>query len=97
MAVGVKKLAIGRFLRMYTGINFVHTTFFVDGYNSAFLSYRRGRRISILRHLRDPQLERNVHCSQNCIESYHQLRSAILSRLLKKFDSATILLLANEY
>ena len=27
--------------------------------------------------LRDPQLQRNVHRSQNCIESYHQLRSAI--------------------
>jgi TnpA family transposase len=26
---------------------------------------------------RDPQLERNVHRSQNRIESYHQLRSAI--------------------
>ncbi|MBU2721242.1 transposase, partial [Acidithiobacillus ferridurans] len=30
-----------------------------------------------LRYLRDPQLERNVHRSQNRIESYHQLRSAI--------------------
>jgi len=28
-------------------------------------------------YLRDPQLERNVHRSQNRIESYHQLRSAI--------------------
>jgi hypothetical protein len=27
--------------------------------------------------LRDPQLQRNVHRSQNRIESYHQLRSAI--------------------
>jgi hypothetical protein len=27
--------------------------------------------------LRDPQLERNVHRSQNRIESYHQLRAAI--------------------
>ncbi len=79
MAVGVKKLAIGRFLRMYTGINFVHTTFFVDGYNSAFLSYRRVHRISILRHLRDPHLERSVHCSQNRIESYHQLRGHLIS------------------
>ena len=30
-----------------------------------------------LRYLRDPQLQRNVHRSQNRIESYHQLRSAI--------------------
>ena len=35
------------------------------------------RSIYILRHLRDPQLQRNVHRSQNRIESYHQLRSAI--------------------
>jgi hypothetical protein len=30
-----------------------------------------------LRYLRDPQRERNVRRSQNRIESYHQLRSAI--------------------
>ncbi len=30
-----------------------------------------------LRYLRDPRLQRNVHRSQNRIESYHQLRSAI--------------------
>ena len=30
-----------------------------------------------LRYLRDPQLERTVHRSQNGIESYHQLRAAI--------------------
>jgi TnpA family transposase len=35
------------------------------------------RSIYTLRYLRDPQLERNVHRSQNRIESYHQLRSAI--------------------
>ncbi|MGO9432093.1 Tn3 family transposase [Rhodoblastus sp.] len=35
------------------------------------------RSIYTLRHLRNPQLGRNVHCSQNRIESYHQLRSAI--------------------
>ncbi|WP_410174048.1 Tn3 family transposase [Pseudomonas syringae] len=29
------------------------------------------------RYLRDPQLERNVHRSQNRIESYHQLRSTV--------------------
>ncbi|MBC7488646.1 MAG: hypothetical protein H7240_00025 [Glaciimonas sp.] len=27
--------------------------------------------------MRDPQLKRNVHRSQNQIESYHQLRSVI--------------------
>ena len=30
------------------------------------------RSIYTLRYLRDPQLERNVHRSQNRIESYHQ-------------------------
>jgi TnpA family transposase len=35
------------------------------------------RSIYTLRYLRDPQLERNVHRSQNRIESYHQLRSTI--------------------
>jgi TnpA family transposase len=35
------------------------------------------RSLYTLRYLRDPQLEHNVHRSQNRIESYHQLRSAI--------------------
>ncbi|KPX19516.1 hypothetical protein ALO71_200033 [Pseudomonas amygdali pv. dendropanacis] len=35
------------------------------------------RSIYTLRYLRDPQLERIVHRSQNRIESYHQLRSTI--------------------
>ncbi len=35
------------------------------------------RSIYTLRYLRDPQIERNVHRSQNRIESYHQLRAAI--------------------
>ena len=35
------------------------------------------RSIYTLRYLRDPQLARTVHRSQNRIESYHQLRSAI--------------------
>ncbi len=35
------------------------------------------RSIYMLRYLRNPQLERNVHRSQNRIESYHQLRSTI--------------------
>ena len=36
------------------------------------------RSIYTLRYLRDPQLERTVHRSQNRIESYHQLRAASL-------------------
>jgi TnpA family transposase len=35
------------------------------------------RSIYTLNYLRDPQLQRNVHRSQNRIESYHQLRSVI--------------------
>jgi TnpA family transposase len=35
------------------------------------------RSLYTLRYLRDPQMQRNVHRSQNRIESYHQLRSAI--------------------
>lgn len=35
------------------------------------------RSIYTLRYFREPSLERNVHRSQNRIESYHQLRSAI--------------------
>jgi TnpA family transposase len=35
------------------------------------------RSIYTLRYLRDPQLQRNVHRSQNRLESYHQLRAAI--------------------
>jgi len=35
------------------------------------------RSIYTLKYMRDPQLQRNVHRSQNRIESYHQLRSVI--------------------
>jgi TnpA family transposase len=35
------------------------------------------RSIYTLRYMRDPQLQRNVHRSQNRVESYHQLRGAI--------------------
>ena len=35
------------------------------------------RSLYTLRYLRDPQLQRNVHRSQNRIESYHQLRAFI--------------------
>ncbi len=35
------------------------------------------RSIYTLRYLRDPKLQRNVHRSENRIESYHQLRAAI--------------------
>jgi TnpA family transposase len=35
------------------------------------------RSLYTLRYLQDPHLQRNVHRSQNRIESYHQLRAAI--------------------
>ena len=35
------------------------------------------RTIYTLRYLRDPQLQRDVHRSENRIESYHQLRATI--------------------
>ena len=35
------------------------------------------RSIYTLRYLRDPQLQRNVHRSQNRLEAYHQLRAAL--------------------
>lgn len=35
------------------------------------------RSIYTLRHLRDPQMQRNVHRSQNRIEAHHQLRSVL--------------------
>ena len=46
------------------------------------MSYRRINLVGRNRregdgYLRDPQLQRNVHLSQNRIESYHQLRAAI--------------------
>ena len=42
------------------------------------------RSIYTLRYLRDPQLERNVHRSQNRLESYHQLRAVIAQVAGKK-------------
>jgi TnpA family transposase len=35
------------------------------------------RSLYTLNYLRDPQFQRDVHRSQNCIETYHQLRSAL--------------------
>ena len=42
------------------------------------------RSIYTLRYLRDPQLQRSIHRSQNRIESYHQLRSALAQVAGKK-------------
>lgn len=42
------------------------------------------RSIYTLKYLRDPKLQKNVHRSQNRIESYHQLRGAIAQAYGKK-------------
>lgn len=42
------------------------------------------RSINTLKYLRDPQLQSNIHRSQNRIESYHHLRAAIASAYGKK-------------
>lgn len=42
------------------------------------------RTIYTLRYLRDPQFQRNVHRSENRIESYHQLRSTIARSTVKR-------------
>jgi TnpA family transposase len=53
-------------------------TYDADPTRRAIFEYDRlVRSAYTLRYLRDPQLQRNVHRSQNRIESYHQLRSAI--------------------
>ncbi len=40
-------------------------------------SHKLIRSIYTLRYLRDPQLQRDVHRSENRIESYHQLRATV--------------------
>lgn len=53
-------------------------TYDADPMRRAIFEYDRLVRSSYtLRYLRDPTLQRNVNRSQNRIESYHQLRSAI--------------------
>ena len=53
-------------------------TYDADPTRRAIFEYDRlVRSAYTLRYLRDPKLQRHVHRSQNRIESYHQLRSAI--------------------
>jgi TnpA family transposase len=42
------------------------------------------RSIYTLRYLQDRKMQRDIHCSQNRVESYHQLRAAIASAYGKK-------------
>ncbi|CDO11516.1 unnamed protein product (plasmid) [Klebsiella pneumoniae] len=54
------------------------------------------RIIYTLKYLRDPQLERNIRRSQNRIESYHQLRAAVVKVGGKKELTGKKFLLARE-
>ena len=52
------------------------------------------RSVYTLRYRRDPHLQRNVHRSQNRIESYHQLRSAIAQYETSSHEKALALITA---
>jgi TnpA family transposase len=69
---GLKEMTQGTLIRMlftYTQPNPTRRTVFEFD--------KLIRSIYTLRYLRDPQLQRKIHRSQNRIESYHQLRSVI--------------------
>lgn len=69
--LGLKEMTQGTLVRKLC-------TYDADPTRRAIFEYDRlVRSAYTLRYLRDPQLQRNVHRSQNRIESYHQLRSAI--------------------
>ena len=69
--LGLKEMTQGTLVRKLC-------TYEADPTRRAIFEYDRlVRSIYTLRYLRDPQFQRHVHRSQNRIESYHQLRSAI--------------------
>ena len=69
--LGLKEMTQGTLVRKLC-------TYDADPTRRAIFEYDRlVRSIYTLRYLRDPTLQRHVHRSQNRIESYHQLRSAI--------------------
>jgi TnpA family transposase len=69
--LGLKEMTQGTLVRKLC-------TYDADPTRQAIFEYDRlVRSIYTLRYLRDPKLQRHVHRSQNRIESYHQLRSAI--------------------
>ena len=69
--LGLKEMTQGTLVRKLC-------TYDADPTRRAIFEYDRlVRSAYTLRYLRDPQLQRNVHRSQNRIESYHQLRAAI--------------------
>lgn len=70
-SLGLKEMTQGTLVRKLC-------TYDADPMRQAIFQFDRlVRSIYTLRYLRDPQLQRHVHRSQNRIESYHQLRSAI--------------------
>jgi len=76
--LGLKEMTQGTLVRKLC-------TYDADPMRRAIFEYDRLVRSSYtLRYLRDPRLQRNVHRSQNRIESYHQLRSAIAQVAGKK-------------
>jgi len=76
--LGLKEMTQGTLVRKLC-------TYEADPTRRAIFEYDRlVRSTYMLRYLRDPQLQRNVHRSQNRIESYHQLRSAIAQVAGKK-------------
>lgn len=69
--LGLKEMTQGTLVRKLC-------TYDADPTRRAIFEYDRlVRSIYTLRYLRNPKLQRHVHRSQNRIESYHQLRSAI--------------------
>jgi TnpA family transposase len=69
--LGLKEMTQGTLVRKLCSYD-------ADPTRQAIFEYDRlVRSIYTLRYLRDPKLQRDVHRSQNRIESYHQLRSAI--------------------
>jgi len=76
--LGLKEMTQGTLVRKLC-------TYDADPMRRAIFEYDQLVRSSYtLRYLRDPRLQRNVHRSQNRIESYHQLRSAIAQVAGKK-------------
>jgi len=70
--LGLKEITQGTLIRKLCTHTSSHPT-----WRAIFEYDRLVRSVYTLRYLRDPQLQRNVHRSQNRIESYHQLRAAI--------------------
>src|SRR6202158_2665966 len=66
------------------GVTFIQRTQEIATRKAIFEFDKLVRSIYTLRYLRDPQLQRNVHRSQNRIESYHQLRAFIAEVRAKK-------------